>query len=108
MSEVTPIRPDVSVPEGPKGKRRAPRGSGPTVPVRAMNDALTDQRAALFQAMGIVRMASHAIQEPQHRRADTDAWTALDGAYELLSSIADRLECAETMLAEEAPRRSDY
>jgi hypothetical protein len=73
-----------------------------------MNAALGRQRGVLFQAMGIVRMASLAIMDPSYDRADTDAWTALDGAYELLSSIADRLECAETMLAKEAPQRGDY
>jgi hypothetical protein len=89
MSEVTQIRPDA-----------------PTV--RTMDEALADQREALFQAMGVVRMASYAIQEPCHERADTDAWTALNGAYALLSSIADRLECSETMLAKEVPPRGLY
>jgi hypothetical protein len=89
MSEVAPIRPDVPA-------------------VRTMDEALTEQKEALFQAMGVVRMASFAIQEPCHERADTDAWTALNGAYALLSSIADRLECSETMLAKEAPPRGLY
>ena len=58
--------------------------------------------------MGIVRMASEAIQRSGRERADTDAWTALNGAYALLSRIADRLESSEPILAEEAPTRGLY
>jgi hypothetical protein len=104
MSEVTPIRPDVPASEALKGKRRAPRG--PTIPIRAMDEALLDQRIVLFQAMGIVRMASKTIQRDASHSAD--AWTALDGAYELLSGIADRLECADAMLSDEVPERGVY
>jgi hypothetical protein len=80
----------------------------PTINVDSMDAALLGPREALFQAMGIVRMASNAIQEPSHDRADTDAWTALNGAYELLSGIADRLESTEAMLAREVPERGVY
>lgn len=99
MSEVTPILPDVPVPNVQKGNRRS------TVPVREIDEALLDQRIVLFQAMGIVRLASKEIQR-EHGRAD--AWTALDGAYELLSRIADRVECADAMLSEEVPERGVY
>jgi hypothetical protein len=73
----------------------------PTVDLEAMNEALLEQRGVLFQAMGIVRMATHVIREPSYSRADTDAWTSLDAAYALLSAVADRLESSGTMLADE-------
>lgn len=99
MSEVTPIRPDAA-------KCKHPAPFGPTISTREMNDALLSQRNALFQAMGIVRLASGAIQRSASNVVD--AWTALDGAYELLSGIADRLECVDAMLSEEVPERGVY
>jgi hypothetical protein len=99
-ADVTPIRPDVKVP-APKGPRRSPRGSGPRVPVKAMDEALLDQRIALFQAMGIVRLASATLR---NSAIGADEWTALDGAHAILSTVADRLECTETMLADDVPR----
>jgi hypothetical protein len=106
MADVTPIRADVPVPGAPKRKRRAPRG--PRISVDVMDEALNEQRAVLFQAMGIIRMARNAIQgRSSYEHAATDAWTALDAAYERLCSIADRLEDSETMLADEVTR-GDY
>lgn len=75
-----------------------------TVDSETMDSALRDQRRVLFQAMGIVRLATHAIREEGSHRAITDAWTALDGAYTLLSSVADRVQTTETMLASEVFR----
>ena len=70
-SNVAPIRPDVPVPA--------------TVQVQAMDEALCKQLTVLFQAMGIVRMASREIQRDTGDSGAVDAWTlALDGAYELL------------------------
>jgi hypothetical protein len=88
-AKVTPIRP-------------APE---PTVSVEAMDEALNSQRCDLFQAMGIVRMASDTVREPKRgQRSLQDAWAALDGAYELLTRISDRLQDTETMLAKEVDR----
>jgi hypothetical protein len=76
-----------------------------TVPVNAIDSALNEQRANLFQAMGIVRMAIDTIREPAlGERSITAAWTALDGAYTLLSKVADRLQDSETMLSKEVSR----
>jgi hypothetical protein len=105
MSDVTSIRPDVEV---PAPKKRKPRGTrGPKIDEKAMEAAFIEQRAVLFQAMGIVRMASETIREPYHAKAHTDAWTALGGAYALMGLVADRLQDSETMLAEEVSR-GDY
>jgi hypothetical protein len=77
----------------------------PTVSVEAMDTALNSQRCDLFQVMGIVRMASDAVREPRRgQRSLQDAWAALDGAYELLTRISDRLQDCETMLVEEVAR----
>jgi hypothetical protein len=70
---------------------------------RRMDSALNDVRGTLFQAMGIVRMASNAIREPIDDKAETDAWTALEGAHEILCRVADRLQSVETILADEVP-----
>jgi hypothetical protein len=70
---------------------------------RAMNTALNDIRQQLFQAMGIVRMAAHTIEDPVYVKAPTDVWTALDGAYDLLCRVADRLQTSETVLLGEVP-----
>jgi hypothetical protein len=51
----------------------------------ALDAAITDQRPALFQVLGIVRLAAQA-------HAATDAWEALDGAAQLLSGNLDRRE----------------
>ncbi len=90
MSEATPIRP--------------PRKSAALVSVASMNTALNDQGVALYQAMGIIRLATTAVRDPAYDREVTDAWTALDAAYAILSGIADRLQDTESMLAEEVPR----
>jgi hypothetical protein len=75
-----------------------------TSAAREMDKALNSVRGTLFQAMGIVRMATETIRGGSaYPRADTDAWTALEGAHEILSRIADRLETSETMLADEVP-----
>jgi len=71
---------------------------------KAMNTALIELRHKLFQAMGIVRMAAFTIQEPGYAKAETDAWTSLDGAYDLLCRVADRLASTETVLLGEVPR----
>jgi hypothetical protein len=76
------------------------------ISVKAMDAAILDQRSILFQAMGIVRMVSRAIQGggSGSRESTVDAWTSLDGAYAMLGSIADRLQDSETMLAVEVDR----
>lgn len=99
---VTPIRSDIATAAEPKRKRREPRGR--RISTGAMNDALCDQRIALFQAMGIVRLATATLRNLSADRETTDAWTALEGAYAILSTMADRLESSETMLADEVPR----
>lgn len=89
MADVTPIRTDIAL------------------DVKAMDTALNEQCCALFEAMGIVRLAARQAQrcseaggrEVSHRGESTDVWTALDGAHKLLSRIADRLESTETMLS---------
>jgi hypothetical protein len=106
MSEVTPIRPDVKVP-APK-RKRAPRTSGPKVSVESMDAALNDQREKLFQAMGIVRLATRATQRGSQRDGSipvgdaVDIWTALDGAYALFDDVAAKLQDTETMLGQVA------
>jgi len=76
----------------------------PMVKVDEINDALTDLRETLFRAMGIVRMASNTIREPSYRGAETDAWTSLNTAHEILCGVVDRLQSTETMFAEEVSR----
>jgi hypothetical protein len=77
--------------------------------ISRMNSALSDVRSTLFQAMGIVRMASSTISEPSYEKAETDeypgafVWTALDGAHEILCRVADRLMDSATLLAGEVP-----
>jgi hypothetical protein len=56
---------------------------------RAVQAQLVSGVGVLFQAMGIVQMASEAIQRDASDDV-ADAWT-LDGAYALLSSVAGRL-----------------
>lgn len=67
-------------------------------PSDSMDDALIELRHNLFEAMGIVRLASCAICEPGYDKAETDAWTSLNVAHALLSGIADRLQSSETLL----------
>jgi len=80
----------------------------PMVKVEAMDKALNNLCCDLFQAMGIVRLASDAVREPPlGQRSLQDAWAALDGAYELLTRISDRLQDCETMLAKEVSHGND-
>jgi hypothetical protein len=109
---VTPIRSDIATAAEPKRKRREPRGSGPKIDVEAMDTALNEQRGALFEAMGIVRLAARQAERGSSDDNDrvlslgeaTDVWTALEGAHKLLGRIADRLQSSEMMLADEVPR----
>jgi hypothetical protein len=92
MSEqnVTPIRPEVIV--GPKRKGRGP-GGGSVVSRAVMDRALNAQRSDLFQAMGIVRLASReALGIAGDDEQMSDIWTALDGAYTLMDRVSARLE----------------
>jgi hypothetical protein len=67
--------------------------------VSAMDDALRAQREVLFQAMGIVRLASSAAMEMTGGdKTSTDIWTALNGAYALLGTVADHMISARAML----------
>jgi hypothetical protein len=52
-----------------------------------MDAALNDQREKLFQSLGVVLMTSNAIREPGYAQTEVDAWTSLDAAYALLSSV---------------------
>jgi hypothetical protein len=101
MSEVTPIRPDVSFSDAPKRKRRSPRTSGPKISVEAVDTALNDQCCDLYEAMGIVALATDAIRN-EDGKSVTNAWAALDGAYKLLKNVVGRLQTSETLLAQEA------
>jgi hypothetical protein len=109
MSEVTPIRPDVAIPSPSMRKRRVRRAPGPKVSVESMDAALNDQRAKLFEAMGIVRLAIRAAQRGSGNDGSVamvdavDIWTALNGAYALFDRVAGKLQDSETMLAEVAP-----
>jgi hypothetical protein len=73
--------------------------------MNTMDDALRAQREVLFQAMGIVRLASNAALEMTGGdKTSTDIWTALNGAYALLAGVADHMLSARTMLGEEVFR----
>jgi hypothetical protein len=83
--------------------------AGPKIDVETMDTAINEQRGALFEAMGIVRLAARQAERGDAGRGlslgeATDVWTALEGAHKLLSRIADRLESSETMLSAEVPR----
>ena len=58
----------------------------------ALHAAITNQRAALFQVLGIVRLAAQTIREPGYKEAETDAWEALDGAVQPLA-LAPLITC---------------
>jgi hypothetical protein len=107
---VTLIRSDIATAAEPKRKRREPRGSGPKIDA-AMDTALNKQRGALFEAMGIVRLATRRAQrsgDDDGRELSLgeapDVWTAIEGAHKLLGRIADRLESSDAMLADEVAR----
>ncbi len=74
------------------------------ISVNAMDRALNSQREKLFQAMGIVRLATRAAQSGSENDGSisvadaVDVWTALDGAYALLDRVACKLQDTETML----------
>jgi hypothetical protein len=98
MSEVTPIRPDIPIP-APK-RKRAPRISGPKISVEALDSARHDLCGTLYEAMGIIALATDAIRdEDGNSESVTNAWTALDGAYKLLNNVVGRLDSTETLLA---------
>jgi hypothetical protein len=73
-----------------------------------LDRALTEQRELLFQAMGIVGLASDrarrcgsAIDGTVSQTAVVDIWTSLEAVYGLLNGVAGRLESSEVLLAEE-------
>lgn len=70
----------------------------PAADHKAMDTALIELRQKLFQAMGIVRLASSAIREPAYAKVETDVWTSLDAAHVLLCGVADRLQSSHTVL----------
>jgi hypothetical protein len=63
-----------------------------------VDKALDHQRLTLCDAIGIVRLASDALQRPETLRSRYDISDALDGALRLLTSIADRIQDTETLL----------
>lgn len=76
--------------------------------LNTMDDALRAQREVLFQAMGIVRLASAAaVEMGGEGKTSTDIWTALNGAYALLGTVADHMLSARAMLGQEV-FRGDY
>lgn len=82
-------------------KAIVPAVENKTVAVTAINRALDDLRDPLFQAMGIVRMTSHAAMDSTYSKVETDIWTSLDVAHEILSRIVDRTQSADALLADE-------
>jgi hypothetical protein len=86
-------------------------GTPAPLPAEAIDAALTRQSMVLYQAMGIVELASRVLQgymQPiSGAREGHDveiAWAALDGAHALLNGVADRLQTPETLLAKEVSR----
>ena len=69
----------------------------------ALDQELNEQRAILFQAMGIVALATEALRDRLPTRMHvTNAWTALEGAYTLMNGVSDRLESCDTLMAKES------
>jgi hypothetical protein len=100
MSDITPIRPGVAIPVAPK-PLRSRRSSARKILATTIDTDLTNQSMAIFRAMGIVRLASEAIQNSSYADAKTDAWMALEVAHELLSRIPERIESIQNMLADQ-------
>ena len=73
---------------------------------RALDAALNNQIQILFQGIGVVGLAARAARDGgspiDGSISQNDAvaiWTALDGAYALLSGVAGKLEDCDTLLA---------
>jgi hypothetical protein len=83
------------------------KATNPAPSAALIERALLDRRQTLFQAMGIIRLATHAIREAPYEGSNTDAWCSLDGAFGLLANVADHLENVDALIVAEMPH-GDY